>query len=97
VKLHIRAVGAEPYDLTDDYWTLEEAVEEEARKLAADAGSEVLESPSEACRDAYRRQVAQEALAGLNYYGVYTDDTGVQWTLETTTEDDYLDDGEDGF
>lgn len=55
---------AEPYPI-DDRAALVEAVEEEAGKIAADAGSDLLESPSESHRELLKKQLVKDMLSRL--------------------------------
>jgi hypothetical protein len=73
----------EGYELDDDsLWTLEEAIEEEARKLAEDAGSDEIDDPSPEARERYKADIVAEATARLLEVGdTYKDPMSVTWRL----------------
>lgn len=83
LKIHVQ--GAEPYEIGGGYWgeaTLETAIHGEASTLAADAGSDLLEAGTEACRVLLRDQVIEAATRALVKAGdAYRDPTGVLWSL----------------
>jgi hypothetical protein len=71
---------AEPYNLT--YCDLEDAIWAEAETLAADAGSDEIDDPSDETRDAYAASIRREAEVRLREAGdSYTDPTKVIWRL----------------
>jgi hypothetical protein len=79
-ELRFSIWGSEPYNL--DYCELDEAIEAEARKIADDAGSELLDDPGWRARQKLEEQVKLEAGFALREVGdQYLDPTGVTWTL----------------
>lgn len=68
------------YDL--DVWDLDEAIEEEARKLAASADADILEDCTDEEREELEVSVTLTAKAELRRPGdFYMDPTGVRWSL----------------
>jgi hypothetical protein len=63
LKVHLQ--GAASYDVGDEIWqqSLAEAIVVEAEMIAGYAGSDLLESPGQAHRDALRDQIVEEMTA----------------------------------
>jgi hypothetical protein len=81
MQLKIRHPDAEPYKL-DDLTTLAGAIEAEADVIANDAGSDLLEAPTQECRDILRGQVIRDATRALRGPGdTYRDPLGIVWEL----------------
>jgi hypothetical protein len=86
VILRVHVQGAEPYEIGG--WgineeTLSDAIEAEAETIAQDAGSDLIEENTEACRILLRDEVIKAASRALKKAGdSYRDPTGVLWTLE---------------
>lgn len=86
LRIHVRE--AEPYPIDsmgEEGWqSLGEAVGAEADTVASDAGSDLLESPSDEHRAMLREQVFQAAMRDLRATGMYRDPSGIRWTLENS-------------
>jgi hypothetical protein len=82
--LHVHVAGAAPYEIGDEIWqhSLAEAIEAEARTIAADVGADVLEDSSEASRNELREQVIAEMTSALVRAGdTYRAPDGVRYSL----------------
>lgn len=84
LKAHVW--GAEPWYIEDpDHLscTLDEAIAEAADQTASDAGSELLESPEQWCRDEFKRMMVATMGSALRDVGdSYKAPDGVLYTLE---------------
>ena len=80
---------ADPYPIRsldgEGFGSLAEAVGQEADVIAGDAGSDLLESPSDEHRAILREQVFEDAMRELRASGTYRDPFGIRWTLETSS------------
>lgn len=75
---------SEPYEIGDEPWqhTIDDVIEREAENVLSEAGSDVLEEPTDECYDALRERVIEEARNALREPGdTYKDPIGVTWTL----------------
>ena len=82
LKVHLH--GAESYDVGDEIWqmSLLEAIHAEAETIAGYAGSDLLESPDQAHRDALRDRIVSEITSALVSVGdVYRAPDGVLYSL----------------
>ena len=89
LKAHVP--GAEPYPVGDEIWhqRLEEAIAAEADAIAADAGSNLLESPRAEHREQLRRRVIEEMTRALIDVGdSYRAPDGVLYSLLDEPVDD---------
>jgi hypothetical protein len=89
--LRIHVQGAHDYDIGDEIWqqSLEEAIAGEAETIAGYAGSDLLESPDEARRDALRDQIIVEMTSALVDIGdEYRAPDGVRYSLVDEPEPD---------
>jgi hypothetical protein len=79
--LRIHSYGAEPWPIDDDA-DLEDAIASEARTIADDAGSDLLDDPGEDARAALAQRIIEQATLFLRGPGdSYTDPTGTRWSL----------------
>lgn len=82
LQLAIRVPEGEPYIL-GPLCELADAIDNEARVIAEDAGSDLLEDPGEAARAELRAAIITEATVALNKEGAtYRDPNRVLWVLE---------------
>jgi hypothetical protein len=84
LTLRVHVPGADSYELGDEIWQLGivEAIAEEAEKVAETAGAELLEEPTEACREQLRRRVIDGMTDALVDAGdTYTAPDGVRYSL----------------
>ena len=82
--LRVHLAGAEPYRIGDEIWeqSLDEAIRFEASIIAQDAGSDLLQSPSQAHREQLRDQLIAEMTAALTQPGdSYQAPDGVRYSL----------------
>lgn len=81
MELRFNLPGAEAYTVEDDE-DLADAIESEATTVAADAGSDELETGSEQEREQYKNVIKAQAAASLTGPETsYRDPTGTTWTL----------------
>jgi hypothetical protein len=82
LKVHLQ--GAASYDVGDEIWqeSLSDAIHAEAETIAGYAGSDLLESPGQAHRDALRDQIVEEMTSALVSVGDrYRAPDGVRYSL----------------
>jgi hypothetical protein len=82
LKVHLQ--GAAPYYVGDEIWqeSLARAIHAEAETIAGYAGSELLESPDQARRDALRDRIFDEMTSALVSVGDrYRAPDGVRYSL----------------
>jgi hypothetical protein len=82
--LRVHVPGAHDYDVGDEIWqgSLADAIATEAETIAAYAGSDLLESPDQAHRDALRDRLIHEMTSALVSVGdEYQAPDGVQYSL----------------
>jgi hypothetical protein len=82
--LRVHVQGAHDYDVGDEIWQqpLAEAIAAEAHTIAGYAGSDLLESPDQAHRDALREQIIVEMTSALVHVGdKYCAPDGVRYSL----------------
>jgi len=94
LKVHLQ--GAASYDVGDEIWqdTLAEAIHAEAETIAGYAGSELLESPDQAHRDALRDRLVDEMTSALVSVGDrYRAPDGVLYSLIEQSAPDPSGDG----
>ena len=87
LKIHVR--DAEPYYVGDEIWhcPLEEAIAAEARTIAEDAGSDLIQSPED--RERLREQVTGEMTRALTQVGDrYLAPDGILYSLIDESGDD---------
>lgn len=89
MKLVVHLHGAEPWPINEDSalgYTLEEAFREIAEQTASDAGSDLLESSEQWCRDMFRDHMIEDMRRRLKEPGDgYLAPDRILYTLE---EDD---------
>ena len=89
LKVHVP--GAEPYQVGNEIWhcPLDEAIGAEARTIAEDAGSELLESPAPEDREQLREHVIAEMTRALTQVGdSYRAPDGILYSLIDEPADD---------
>ena len=82
LKIHLH--GAEPYEIGPEIWQqpLADAIRAEAETIAADAGSDLLESPDQKHRDQLRDRIIAEMTEALRQTeDTYTALDGVRYSL----------------
>lgn len=82
LKVHLQ--GAASYDVGDEIWqeSLADAIHAEAETIAGYAGSDLLESPDQAHRDALRNRIVKEMTSSLVSVGdSYRAPDGVLYSL----------------
>lgn len=85
MKLIAHVPGAEPWDVDDGLFchTIGEAISEAASQTAADAGSDLLASPDQKERDAFRDAMVEDMTRALVRLGDrYRAPDGVLYTLD---------------
>jgi hypothetical protein len=94
LKIHLH--GAEPYEIGPEIWQqpLADAIRAEAETIAADAGSDQLESPEQKHRDQLRDRIIAEMTEALRQTeDTYTAPDGVRYSLIESPEHDLADEG----
>ena len=88
LKIHL--FEAEPYRC-DTWGELEDAIANEARTLAEDAGSDEIDDPSPEARAAYQLEIMTQALVHLRQDGdTWRDPNSVLWSLEVDDEEEVV-------